>query len=408
MAMDQPGLRGLNDTRRGPRPRGFGSGLRITRRAALLTPVLAAFGAASSQAEWDGIERIVAIGDVHGDCDALIAVLKMSGLVNENASWVGGKAHLVQIGDLPARGTQTRKAMDYLMKLEVEADAAGGRVHALIGNHDAMVMYGDLRTILPEEYGEFRTADSEATLQATYEKYVAEAKQHGKYPATAEDQESFRKAWFDRHPPGFAEHRAAFSADGKYGSWIRGHNAIIRVNDTLFVHGGISPEFAGTTISAINEKIRSELADPTKLPPGLTTNIQGPLWYRGLADADQKELGPHVQLLLKTFKVRRIVIGHTVTRSAILPRFNSAVVNIDLGLSRFFGRPPACLDLDKGTVSILHNSKRFPLPASHQEVLAYLRSVASVDPAPEMIEKAISKIEGNRARRVRRREGENC
>ena len=132
----------------------------LTRRALLTAPFLALpLHGEDVQDRWQGIRRVVAVGDLHGDCDALIAVLKMAGLVDNQADWAGGDSHLVQLGDLPSRGGQTRKAMDLLAKLEVQASAAGGRVHALIGNHDAMVMYGDYRSVLPEEFAEFRTAE---------------------------------------------------------------------------------------------------------------------------------------------------------------------------------------------------------------------------------------------------------
>ena len=89
----------------------------------------------------------------------------MAGIIDEQERWIAGKTHLVEIGDIPARGPQTRMAFDMIMRLEQEASSAGGKLHALIGNHDAGVIYGDLRNTLPEEYGEFRTADSEAKLQ---------------------------------------------------------------------------------------------------------------------------------------------------------------------------------------------------------------------------------------------------
>lgn len=359
----------------------------------LLAPFLAGILRAATQDKWTGVERVVAVGDVHGDCDALVAVLRMAGLVDDNASWIGGKAHLVQTGDIPARGPQTRKAMDLLMKLEQEADAAGGHVHAMIGNHDAMVMYGDLRTILPEEYLEFRVPESEATLQATYQKYVEEAKQHNQYPASAEEQEQLRVQWFERHPPGFAEHRKAFAADGKYGSWIRSHNAVININGVLYLHGGISPKMISETPTGMNEKIRTELADPSKLPPGFTTNIEGPLWYRGFAELEEKALIPHVKAVLKSYGVRRIVHGHSVTQSCIIPRMGSVVIDIDLGLSRFYGRPPACL-IQEGELSwVLHNSKKIDLPGpAKADVLKYLDAVAAADPEPDRIKKAIEKF----------------
>ena len=60
--------------------------------------------------DWQGVSRVVAIGDVHGDKDALTAVLRMAGLIDSNDGWIGGTTHAVQVGDVPARGPQTRQA----------------------------------------------------------------------------------------------------------------------------------------------------------------------------------------------------------------------------------------------------------------------------------------------------------
>ena len=133
---------------------------------------------------------------------------------------------------------------------------------------------------------------------------------------------------------------------GTYGSWIRRNNAIVKVNDTLFVHGGISPKDAATRPSTINDGIRGELAQPPDSPAPMTEEVASPLRYRGLAEDEDKAPDSHVERVLAAQGVRRIVIGHTVTRTAILPRYNARVVNVDIGLSRFYGRPPACLVLE--------------------------------------------------------------
>jgi hypothetical protein len=381
MGLVQPGMRRVADWQ-------------PTRRAVLLTPLLAAVSrAAPIQDRWTGVGRVVAVGDVHGDCDALVAVLKMASLVDDKADWIGGKTHLVQVGDLPARGPQTREAMDLLMKLEQQSVAAGGRVHALIGNHEAMVMYGDYRAILPAEYAEFRTADSEQTLQAAYEKDVEELKQLHRFPEKPEEIEHFKKDWFEFRVPGFAEYKEAFKPEGKYGSWIRSHNVVIRINDMMFLHGGISPKFLRLTTEVMNDKIRTELGDPSKLPPGMTTNVEGPLWYRGLAELDEQEIGPHLRAVLQTFGVHRVIVGHTVTKSVIKPRFGSKVVVVDYGLSRFYGRPPQCLVVENGSAFVLFRGTKIPLPGpTKADLLAYYTAAAAADVQPSPIQRLIDEV----------------
>src|SRR5262245_41703293 len=357
--------------------------MRMSRRGFLTATCLLAAraaGAAEIQDTWDGVGRVVAIGDVHGDKDALGWVLKMAGIVDAQEQWIGEKAHLVQVGDVPSRGPQTRQAFDLLMKLETQAAAAGGKVHAIIGNHEAGVIYGDLRNILPEEFKEFREPDSEKRLDKAFENEIAALRREGRLPSKQSEMDYLKNAWFERHPPGFVEHREAFSPRGAYGSWIRKNNAVIRINDTMFLHGGISPKYSRRTRSELNAALRRELADPARLLPGTATDTQGPLWYRGMAEGEPSEIESHLREALRFHGVRRMVIGHTVTRKAIQPRFEGRVVNVDLGLSRFYGRPPACLVMEAGSVHVVHNGTKISLPGpGKNELEDYLKAVEAAE-----------------------------
>jgi hypothetical protein len=247
-------------------------------------------------------------------------------------------------------------------------------------------LQGDLRNVLPAEFEEFRTADSEKRLQAAYDQEVAAMQRRGEWPATAAARDAFRTSWFERHPPGWVEHRDAFAASGTYGSWIRRNNAIVKVNDTLFVHGGISPKYAATHPSTINDGIRRELAQPPGSAKPLTEEVASPLRYRGLAEEEDKASDSHVEQVLAAQAVRRIVVGHTVTRTAILPRYNARVVNVDIGLSRFYGRPPACLVLEGSSAYVWHRQTKieFPEPGTADDA-NYLRAVIAADEPPSPV-----------------------
>src|SRR5438093_1838563 len=82
-------------------------------------------GAASSSCDIQGVERVVAIGDVHGAYDRLVAILTAAHLIDDRQRWSGGVAHLVQLGDVVDRGADSRKALDLLRRLEAEAGRAG-------------------------------------------------------------------------------------------------------------------------------------------------------------------------------------------------------------------------------------------------------------------------------------------
>src|SRR5205814_7174767 len=120
--------------------------------------------------------RVVAVGDVHGDADQLVAVLRSASLIDDKGAWSGGKAHLVQTGDILDRGPDSRRAMDVLMRLEIEATKAGGAVHALIGNHEAMNVYGDLRYVSEGEIASFRDTNSAKVREELYQEHQKSAK----------------------------------------------------------------------------------------------------------------------------------------------------------------------------------------------------------------------------------------
>ena len=124
--------------------------------------------------EWryDGVDRVVAIADIHGAYDAMVSTLKNADILGEELSWVGGDATLVIVGDILDRGPKSRAAMDLLMRLEGEAESAGGQVQVLIGNHEAMILTGDMRYVSDPEYAAFATDEDPLERARWFELYV--------------------------------------------------------------------------------------------------------------------------------------------------------------------------------------------------------------------------------------------
>jgi calcineurin-like phosphoesterase family protein len=345
--------------------------------------------AGTAEDTWEGAPRIVAIGDVHGDYGQFITLLQQAGLTDAKGKWTGGKAHFVQTGDLPDRGPDTRKIVDLMMRLEKQARKAGGRVHALIGNHDAMNIYGDLRYVTPGEYDAFKTGNSQQVRDSFWERHADELKkQEQPYD------EAVKAAWYDEHPLGYFEHRLAWGPKGKYGKWVMSHNTVVKVNDTLFLHGGIGPRLAESSLKEINETVRSELEDFSLLRDGLAIADDGPLWYRGLAQGNEEELTPHVDATLTHYGVKRIVVGHTPTVGTVVPRFGGKVLMIDVGLAQYYGSRMACLVIENDQPFTLHRGKQLKLPAGSVESLqVYLEAAAALDPPPSPLRPLIDKLE---------------
>ncbi len=349
----------------------------------------------AAQDAWSGVERIVAVGDVHGDYEQFVKLLRGAGLLDAEDNWAGGKAHLVQTGDVPDRGARSRDVMDLLMKLEKQAKKAGGYVHALIGNHEAMNMYGDLRYVHVGEFAAFRNKDSQALRDQVYREHLKDLRRNpplGRPPRLGPDH---KRKWEEAHALGRLEHQSAFSTKGKYGRWITGHNAVVKINGTLFLHGGIGPKYASTSLTKLNSRIRAELKGQANIQGGLAVDAEGPLWYRGLALNDAGPESRHLEKVLATHQAKRIVMGHTVTDGAVMTRFDGRAVFIDIGLGSYYGRRTACLLIEDGKAFALHRNRTIPLPESDNAapVLRYLKQAAQFDPPPSPLERKIAAIE---------------
>jgi hypothetical protein len=357
--------------------------------ACLLSP-----STARAEDVWENVQRIVAIGDVHGDYEQFVTLLRQSGLIDQKENWVGGATHLVQTGDVPDRGPDSRKAMDLLMKLEGQAKKSNGYVHALIGNHEAMNVYGDLRYVHPGEYAAFQTPRSEQVRERAYEEYVRRVKDTQPREQWPDFDGAYRAAWDKDHPLGYFEHRQAYSPIGKYGKWIIDHNVVIKINDILFLHGGIGPNYASSSVREINKQAREAFRDFNHLNGGLLVDSEGPLWYRGLANNDEATEEPNLEAVLKNFGAKRIVIGHTPTAGTVMPRFGGRVLIIDVGLSMVYGRRLACLVVEGGEFYTLHRGEKLPLPDdSGPGLLEYLKKAASLDPQPSPLLPLITSLE---------------
>ena len=364
----------------------------MARRAAWLI-LLGAAGSVFPQAlpdafqdTFNDVHRIVAIGDVHGDYQRFLELLRTAALIDAKNAWTGGDTHLVVNGDFVDRGDHSAQVLDLLMNLEPQARKAGGRLHALIGNHEAMNLYGDLRYVTKDDFAGFQGPNSKDLQDSQMRAALDDLKRQG----TPVDENAWRKKFQDEHPLGWVEHRMAFQPDGKYGKWLRQLNAIVKINDAVFLHGGISAKYAAFTRSEINTKVRKELSNFSQLAGGIVTDNEGPLWYRGMAQLpdDDREMAGLLPRVLATQQVRHIVIGHT-PQLAVMPRFGGKVIAIDVGLSKPFDGPPAFLLIEDGKYFAVHRGRKLDLPVDGGSVLQYLRSAAELEPMDSRLRRAV-------------------
>jgi hypothetical protein len=311
------------------------------------------------------VHRIVAVGDLHGDFAAWRDIARAAKLIDAKGAWIGGDAVLVQTGDVVDRGPDSLKIIQDLMRLQREAQRARGQVIALVGNHEAMNVTGDLRYVSAGDYAAFTDRRSEQRREAVYtaNKEVIEAAYRQQNPEMTS--EAIKQAWIEATPLGVLEHQAAWRADGPIGRWIVGNPAVVLLDRTLFVHGGISPAYAGLTIEEINRRIGDALKAQSDTERAVLNDPLGPLWYRGLADeagapssdepttpastAPAPPVETQLETLLSAYGAQRIVIGHTPVISGIDVQYGGRLVRIDTGISAVYGGKVSYLEILDGT-----------------------------------------------------------
>jgi hypothetical protein len=333
-------------------------------------PVLQAQGAAASVCGIRTQERVVAVGDVHGAYDSFVAILKAAKLIDARERWAGGRAVLVQTGDVLDRGADSRKALDLLRKLEREAARAGGRVIPLLGNHELMRLLGDWRYVSAGELAAFRRGDSEELRELAYQRALETTKARAAAGRQPFDEVDYRARFLKEVPLGFLEMSQAFAAKGDYGPWMRSRPAMAMINGVAFLHGGVSDTVAPLGCDGINGAVAKELAslpaDPQAMAALMAASETGPLWYRGLAQEPEDTFEPTVTSILQRLGARAIVIGHTtVLPGRIGTRFGGRVVQIDTGMlnGTFYPKGvPAALELHGNSATAIYLDRREPLP----------------------------------------------
>lgn len=333
------------------------------------------------QDEWDNVENLVIIGDIHGDYDNYFDVLREAGIVNRRGNWTGKESHLVQVGDVPDRGPDTSRIIEHLQKLEKQAERAGGKVHVLIGNHEFMNVTGDLRYVHPGEYEAMTSRNSSRLRDNYYQQtvqFITAQNEIREEPIIID--EAFTEKWYNDYPLGYVEHRLAWQPGGDINSWVSGHNSIIRINDMLFMHAGLGPEMLDMSITQINEKIRSEMMNTYQPEGNLGESESGPLWYRGLASNPEVTEKPHLLNLLDTYRINKVIIGHTPDLGIITPRFGGSVVVTDTGMASYYGSHKASMVINKDGSFALQSGELIPLPQNEEEMIPYFQAMAELLP----------------------------
>ncbi|MFD0560628.1 metallophosphoesterase [Kitasatospora saccharophila] len=83
---------------------------------------------------------LYAAADVHGHRAEFLDALRGAALADADGHWCGGRARLWMLGDYVDRGPDGIGVIEDIRRLAAQARDAGGRVGALLGNHEVQLL----------------------------------------------------------------------------------------------------------------------------------------------------------------------------------------------------------------------------------------------------------------------------
>jgi hypothetical protein len=272
------------------------------------------------EAVLSGVDSLYVGGDIHGEFDRLRRLLENGGLIDDDGAWTGGSRHVVFLGDIFDRGPDVTRTLWFLYQLERDARATGGGAHVVLGNHETMIFTDDIRYVSPKE------------------SLVAQL--HGvPYGELFDIRTSV------------------------LGRWLADRPVVMWVDGVLLAHGGIGPEVQPRSIEALNDSIRSFMAedlfylwsDTTMAlvtDPEVAVLVAGDydrviqmdsaaaarrmeaifrensiLWYRAYVESDTLEAD--LDRALEDFEALLHVVGHTPVETVSV-RYGGKLFAVDL------------------------------------------------------------------------------
>lgn len=273
-------------------------------------------------------ERIVAIGDVHGDLGAARRALRLAGAIDASDRWSGGDLVVVQTGDQLDRGEDEQEILDWFDRLTEEARAAGGAFLVLNGNHELMNAELDLRYVTEGGYLDFEDA---VELEA---------------PGEAAD------SVLASYDPAHRARVVAFRPGGPYARLLSRRNVVVQVGRSVFIHGGLLPQHLAYGVERLNAETRAWLRGEAPRPDEILAK-PSPVWSRHYSDEVDAEDCAMLAEVLEAMGADRMVVGHTVQDDGVTSYCDDRVWCIDVGMAEAYGGPVEVLEIRGDTVTVL-------------------------------------------------------
>lgn len=282
--------------------------------------------AAEQPFRFPSAERVVAVGDLHGDLASTREALRLAGAIDGQDRWIGGKLVLVQVGDQLDRGDDEPEILSLLERLSRDATQSGGAVHVLNGNHELMNASFDLRYVTDDGLRDYANVPLSASTKLPPE-----------LPAEARGR------------------AAAFAPGSELARKLAARNTIAIVGDTVFAHAGVLAKHVRYGVGRINDDVRHFLRGDTMTLPAIVAADDAPIWTR-LYGGKQTSADACRELdaVLAALSVKRMVVGHTVQGAGVTSACEGRVYRIDVGLSDYYGnKPTQVLELSPSGAKVL-------------------------------------------------------
>jgi len=287
--------------------------------------VTTVFAGTDVQYRYPAAERVVAIGDLHGDLDVTRSVLRLAGAIDENDRWIGGDLVVVQTGDQLDRGDDERAILDLFVRLRDEAAAAGGAFHALNGNHELMNVRLDLRYVTPGGWEDFEDLWDGVFVDSLLAAF----------------------------PTAHRGRVVAFRPGGPYARLLAERNTIVIIGDNLFVHGSVTPAHIEYGIDKINSEVQNWMSGDGPEPKYMHKG-SSPTWERMFSYETDDEDCKILEEVLKELGVKRMIVGHSVQEEGVNSYCGQRVWCIDVGMAAHYNEnKPQVLEISDKKARVL-------------------------------------------------------
>ncbi len=274
-------------------------------------------------------QTIIAIGDIHGDIDALNEILEVSNAVDSRGN-LRPNVHLILNGDLIAVGPNSPAVIKRVMELKAQANATNSKVSIVGGNHELNFLHYRFRWVSALD----RIKWTEWLNMPNLEWSEAIIGALGSGLELTESAKLLREFYRSLVP--------FVKVDGLF----------------LFTHSGLNERIISEPVSTMNQQFQKKMNQILDEQAQLQSSsdwlfgLEGPTLANSTADPTLANFGPD-QLLsrdaiaqfLRRENVKHLVVGHWTTKNGIQDHsdYGDLILHIDTGIS----------DPDRGQLSYL-------------------------------------------------------